>query len=301
MRRLRLSLILLLIFTGLALNVERLDIGSKENVVNLASFVYVLAGMAVVTTILIPGKWKLSTTIIVIFWIAVYLMIKIALSFNRPVLGGLYTYLSMAEIIVLVGSVILTRAVLVDLEQLEETVANITMSGISNRVKNLDAAADDINKEIIRSRRYSRPLGVIVIKIDQDKVQANLDHLSRDIYKTMMSHYSMSNLIRTLDKEIRRPDLILEHSKNNRIILLLPETDIKATQVVSGNIQKIAENGAKTPVEVGYAVFPDDAITFEDLVNKAENKIYGNGGTILIQGNNITDQAINDHIHTKSE
>ena len=198
MRRLRFSLILLLVFTGVALNIERLDIGSKENIVNLASFVYALAGAAVIATILIPSRWKFSTRSIVIFWIVIYLAIKIALSSYRPLLGGLYTYLSIVEIIVIAGMVILTRAVLVELEHLEETVANITMAGVSNRVKNLEEATDDINKEVVRSRRYTRPFSVIVIKLDQEKIQANVGNLSKDIFKTMMSRYSMSNLIRTL-------------------------------------------------------------------------------------------------------
>ena len=197
--------------------------------------------------------------------------------------------------------VILTRAVLVELEHLEETVANITMAGVSNRVKNLEEATDDINKEVVRSRRYTRPFSVIVIKLDQEKIQANVGNLSKDIFKTMMSRYSMSNLIRTLDKEIRRPDLILEQSKENRIILLLPETGTKAVQVVSGNIQKIARDDVNAPVDVGYAVFPDDALTFEDLVNKAEFKIYEHESKVFVEGNRITDQTIQDHIQTKSK
>jgi len=273
MIRLRFYLVALLIFVGIALNLERIDFGAQEDVINLASFVYVLTGAAVVSTVLVPSRWKISTRSILIFWAFVYLVFKIALFNDRPLVGGSFTYLSIVELLILIELVLLTRKVMENLQGLEDTVANITLADISGRVKTLDEALGDINKEFVRSRRYKRPLGLIVIKLKPDNVQANIDTLSKDILKTMMSRYSMSNLIRELDKEIRRPDLIVEQHKENRIILLLPETDKKAAQTVSKNIHRIAETAIGSGVDIGAATFPDDALTFEDLVSQAESVV----------------------------
>ena len=273
MLRLRVNLLLLLIFTGIALNIERLDFGPKEDVVNLASFVYLLLGAAVISTILMPGKWKLSTQTIAIFWVVVYTILKATIGDDHPVIGGLYTYITIAEIFALVIMVILTRMVMESLLGLEKTVANITLAGVSNRVIELDSAAPNINMEFARSRRYKRPIGVVVIKLTPENVQANIDELSKDILHTMMSRYSMSNLIRALDKEVRRPDLILDEFQENRIVLLLPESDVEATKAVSENVQKIARTRIGSAVAIGSATFPEDAITFEDLVLRAERAI----------------------------
>jgi len=273
MLRLRVYLLLLLVFTGITLNIERLDFGPKEDVINLASFVYLLFGAAVISTILMPRKWKLSTRTITIFWVAVYTILKFTIGDDRPVIGGLYTYITIAEIFALVVLVILTRMVMENLLGLEETVANITLADVSNRVIDMDSATPSINMEFARSRRYNRPIGVVVIKLTPENVQANIDELSKDILRTMMSRYSMSNLIRAIDKEVRRPDLILEQHKENRIVLLLPESDIEATRAVSGNIQEVARTRIGSTVAIGTAAFPEDAITFEDLVLYAESAI----------------------------
>lgn len=271
MQRLRFWLICLLFATGIALNIERLDIGQTENVVNLASFVYLLAGMSVISTILIPSEWNIHTNSIVFFWIILYFLIKLFILNNSPLIGGFYTYLSITEIAVLIGLIVSTRKVMENLYGLEETVANITMADVSHKVKSLDAASADINKEFARSRRYNRPLGIVVIKLIPDDIQAHVENLSKDILRTMMSRYSMSNLIRTIDKEVRRPDLILEQHKENRIILLLPESNIDAVKAVSKNVFNISKDKVRSDISIGIAAFPDDALTFEDLVSFAEN------------------------------
>lgn len=291
MRNLRFALIQLLIFTSLALNIERLDYGAKENIVNLASFVYLLAGMAVISTILIPNQWKLTTRTIVIFWTAVYVTVKIVMNSSRPIIGGIYTYLSIAELMVLVILIVLTRRVMKDLLGLEETITNITMADVSNRVKNLEDASDDINSELVRSRRYSRPLGLLVVKLEPENIQANIDNLSEDILRTIMLRYSMSNLIRSIDKKIRRPDLILEQHRENRIILLLPETNLESAKVVADNVQRIAKDSMDSQVTIGVASFPDDAITFDDLVIQAENKIYSSEKKNLFDDQKLTEQT----------
>jgi hypothetical protein len=272
MLRLRFYLIALLLFTGIALNIERLNYGYVDNIINLASFVYLLAGISVMSIVLMPSRWKIPTSYIIIFWSVIFLAIKLMLINNRPLFGGLYTYLSIVELFILVGLITLTRKVMEDLYNLEKTVADITLADVSNRVKNLDDAIPDINLEFIRSRRYKRPLGLIVVRLKPENVQAYLDDLSKDIIRVMMSRYSMSKLIRVIDKDIRGTDMILEQHKENRIILLLPEADMDATQIVYENIQKIAKTELGSTIDIGSATFPDDAVTFEALVTCAESK-----------------------------
>jgi len=298
MRHLRFTLILLLAYLGFFLNIERLDIGDQSNVVNLASFVYILAGVAVISTILIPNRWKLSTRTITLFWVAFYLLFKIVVFNSRPVIGGQYTYISIAELVFVALSVILTRNFLTNLQDLEDIVANITLADVSNRVMNLDSAFYDINKEFARSRRYSRQLGVVVIKLKPENIQVNKAHLSKDILNTMMSRYSMSSLIRSIDNKLRRPDLILEHHKENRIILLLPETNNEAAQAVIRNLQEIAKDKVGLQNSMGFAIFPNDALTFDDLVGRAESMIDQTEKESKFESQIITERANQEMSHT---
>lgn len=271
MQRLRFWIIFLWIFTAFALNIERLDIGAQENIVNLNSFVYFLAGIAVISTILLPREWEVSTSYIVYFWVLIYLIIKFTTSKGQPIIGGLYTYISIVEIVILIVLVILTHKVMESLHDLENTVANITMTDVSFRVKKLEQAGSDISQEFTRSRRYKRPLSVITIKLNPEGIQSNTEHFSEDVIRLMMSRYAIGNLIRTLDRKLRRPDMILNHYNKNRIILLLPETNVQAAQTLSKIVQEIVEGEIGSDIFVGFATFPDNAITFDDLVSYAED------------------------------
>jgi len=124
--RLRFYLLSLIFITGFALNIERLDFGPKEDIVNLASFVYLLIGIAVMSTILVPSSWKIPTRNIIIFWSGVYLVIKMTQTNHRPIVGGVNTYLSIVELSLIILLIVLTRRVMENIYQLEETVANIT-------------------------------------------------------------------------------------------------------------------------------------------------------------------------------
>ncbi len=272
MKSLRFWMVSLIIFIGFVLNVERIDVGGTTDVVNLASFVYVLSGVVVVSIILLPRSWNFSVFSLAVFWALVYVSIKL-LTEAGSILGGINTYLTIVEFGIIIVFVILTRKVTDNLYILEETIANITLADVSSRVKNFDEAVDDISKEFTRSRRYKRNVGVVVIKLEPENTQAEIGMLSEDILKLVMSRFSMSNLIRLLDKEIRRPDLILEQYNENRIVLILPEADKQAVIAVSNNIQKIIKTRIGKKISVGAAVFPDNAITFDDLLEYAEENI----------------------------
>jgi len=282
MKSLRFWLVSLLIFIGFVLNVERIDVGETTDVVNLASFVYVLSGVVVVSIILLPRSWNFSVFSLAVFWALVYLSIKF-LTEPGSLIGGINTYLTIVEFGIIIVFVILTRKVTDNLQILEETIANITMADVSSRVKNLDEAADDVSKEFTRSRRYKRNVGVVVIKLEPETTQAEIGMLSEDILKLVMSRFSMSNLIRLLDKEIRRPDLILEQYNENRIVLILPEADTEAVHAVSNNIQKMVATRIGYKISVGTAVFPDNAITFDDLLEFAEEHIDKNKNVFEVQ------------------
>jgi len=88
----------------------------------------------------------------------------------------------------------------------------------------------------------------------------------------MIKIYTSNKLIRFLDRELRRTDLVLELGQNGEIILLLPETDLKKGHILAKRI--CAKIVAEFDVEVncGLASFPEQALTFEELVKQAESQ-----------------------------
>ena len=80
MKRLRLSMLLLIMIIGVFLNIERVDIGSQLDIVNLQSFVYVMAFFAVFSTLLIPERFRLSPFILISIWWVIYFVDKLSVT-----------------------------------------------------------------------------------------------------------------------------------------------------------------------------------------------------------------------------
>jgi hypothetical protein len=254
MKRLRSSLLILLLISGVFLNIERIDIGNQADIVNIQSFVYFLAFFAVFSTFLIPDKIRPSALVLIGIWGVFYILCKLFIFTGRPFLGGIYTYLSVTEFSMLSLLIWSSGKVASELYDVEETVANVTLDDVSERVKKLDQAEDVISKEFARSRRHDTPISVMVLKVHPEDVEFNLQRSADEILKGMLKRYASNRLVRLLDRELRRTDLVIE------------------TFVLADRIRTIIKENIGINVSAGFASFPDEALTFDDLLKQAESQ-----------------------------
>ena len=272
MKRLRNSLLLLLLVMGVFLNIERLDIGANLDIVNLQSFVYIIGAMAVFANLLLPEFWRPPAILSLGFWTVVYLVLKVTLFNIRPLIGGVYTYLTVTELALMALFVLASARVATDLFDVQDTVANVTLEDVSDRVKRIDQAEDDITKEFARSRRYDSPISVMVLKVHPEDVEFNIQRTTEEVLQGMMKRYATNKLVRLLDRELRRTDLVLERTKDDQIVLVLPETNSGGTDILADRIRDSVKQQLGIDVSAGFASFPDEALTFEDLLRHAETR-----------------------------
>jgi GGDEF domain-containing protein len=272
MRKLRTMLFFFLLILCLFLNIERIDIGGQTDVVNIQSFVYVLGAIAVLSTVWLPEIWRPNDGLLVGFWLVVYIILKGVIFNTRPIVGGIHTYITITEIAFLVLILLMVYRVSKYIYDLEETVATVTLGDVSDRVKRMDQAEKDIAKELARSRRYDTPLSVLVMKVHPETTQFEIHQTAEEILQGMIKRYTSNRLIRLLDRDLRRSDLVLERPKDDQIVVLLPETSAEGIAVLTNRIQSIVNLHLGLSVSYGYACFPKDAITFDDLLNRAETR-----------------------------
>ena len=270
MRRLRYSLLLLLLIVGVFLNIERVDIGSEADIVNLSTFVYLLAFVAVFSVLLLPDTMRPSSLAMILFWVVVYLILRFTILNIRPVLGGIYTYLTVTEVALLSLLILATSRVANDLYDVEDSVATATLEDVSDRVKHMDQAEELITKEFARSRRYDTPISVMVLKVHPEDVQFNMQRAAEEILQGMLKRYASNRLVRLLDRELRRSDLVLESMKEDEIVLVLPETTPEGTDILADRIRSAIKKNMGINITAGYASFPDEALTFDDLLKQAQ-------------------------------
>jgi len=267
MKKLPLSIILLLLFMAFFYNLERFDVGS-QSLININTFVYALVTVAIVFIIMLRYFRHINIIWVFIFWLAVYASLKFFIIKTNPVWGGYYTYVTLLEVVMLSLGTSLARWVGWNLDDFEKAVENITFSEIK-RSSNLKDATDSINNEIYRSRRYNHPMTMIVVEPLKGSKEMILNQSVREVQESMISRYVSIALARSLHKYIRRTDMLIEQPEKGRFIVMTPETDkLESDRVVSKIEEAAASIGAE--VAVGVCAFPDDALTLEDMLARAE-------------------------------
>ncbi|RME08264.1 MAG: hypothetical protein D6803_01665 [Anaerolineae bacterium] len=272
MKQLRNSILLLVLVGGIFLNIERLDVGNTPDVVDMQSFVYVLGGVIVLVHLLLEGRWQPSVTFSLVLWWLVYLALKVLLFNQRPLLGGTYTYLTVTEMAMLGLLTVACWRLSRDLGEVRETIANVTLEDVSDRVKTMEEAEREIAREITRSRRYNSPLSVLVLRVNPGEKKLFLRRSAEELFEGLLERYAANKLMRVLDRELRRTDLVIDRSKQNEIVLVLPETGGESTATLTERIRHLVKENLGFEVETGYASFPDEALTFEELVDQAKKR-----------------------------
>ena len=267
MKKLPSSIILLIWFLAFFFNLERLDVQQHE-LININTFVYILTTIAIVFTIMLSALRRLGTSWLLILWNLVYLVIKVFIYVDIPAWGGYYSYITLIEVVMLSSGVAIARWVGWNLDDFQKAVENITFAEIK-KASSLKDAVESINNEIYRSRRYNHPLTMIMVEPLKGSQEMILNQSVREVQESMISRYVSISLARALREYIRRTDMLVEQPDKGRFIVITPETGKEESDRVVDKVYEAASSiGAE--VAVGVCAFPDDALTLEDMLGRAE-------------------------------
>lgn len=237
-------------------------------VINFASYFYLLALVSVAVTVFIPTLHKVSVIAPMIFWGAIY--------FAIPSLVDRYSTASPAIEVWLLEFVLFQVGVwfgyqLATAIDRSESFMDILAKGtFPHRAVELDNASDMIKVELGRSRRYHRPLSLLVIHAipaDEEAVREVLKSLQRD----MLSRLSNSRVGQAVSASIRQTDLLVRDHVG-RYVILCPETNLESARLLGKRICQIVEERTGMFVKCGASAFPDEALTFEDLLYLARER-----------------------------
>ncbi len=269
MNRMALSIGALVLHLSVFYNIERLDFG-ETNLIDMGSPIYVLTLVSILLILFVRSERFLSIFTIFFSSALLFVVIKLFFANNRPVVGGIYIYLTITEFVFYATAVFLARNLSVNLMDFEQVIRNITFADLK-RIKRINdvAASEEIKREFYRSRRYQNLLSLIVIEQNMESVQIQLNQLVQDVQKTMMSKYIAVNLARKLSKQLRRTDMIFEHRDNGKLVILSPEIDNNTSKKIIERINQVAKE-VGVDIKCGVAIFPEQALTFEHLLEKAE-------------------------------
>ena len=172
--------------------------------------------------------------------------------------------------IIQVNAIILTgllaRQITYGLSEFENVIANITFGHIGKRPGNFSEEQSVMYRELRRARRYGRPLAVIALKVDEEIFKIPLPNIVEEVQQAMMKEYTLAGISRILDSNLQSFDTIA--LRDNCFIVLLPETADQISQI-GQRLEKAIKDNMGIQVGVGTASFPNEAMTFESLVELA--------------------------------
>jgi len=266
------QVVLVLIYLVIVFSLERLDV-VVPGMFNLHPFAYVLVVLAMILTIIIPQLRRASIYLLIPLWGGVYLVLWSLL------LGQFtsFTYdklqVAIIEIVLVTTGVLLAHGLARHISQVEDTIESLAFGEIPGRATCLEDAAEAIKVELTRSRRYNHPLTVMVLEPDPETLQESLQRTLQEIRLNMARRYANARLCQILNETARRTDLVLQQAKKGRFVILCPETEPHASTILANRIQSLAHENLGISILWGTAAFPAEAVTFDELLQKAELKL----------------------------
>jgi GGDEF domain-containing protein len=178
-----------------------------------------------------------------------------------------YIPLTVTEICVIALTTILARWVSNGMSEFENAIARITIGQVSKSPEPFSVGQGEMYREVRRARRHQRPLAMMAVGVEEGSIQVALDRMVQEAQRAMMKQYMLSGVARTLCDELEDYDVIAQ--RNDHFLVLLPEaTSEKLTDLIKRLRKAVSEQMGVT-LQIGTASFPEEAVTFESLVEKA--------------------------------
>jgi len=114
--------------------------------------------------------------------------------------------------------------------------------------------------------------------------------LSREMLKSiqqdLLIRFTSARIGQIIDDRIRQTDLVLR-DHHGRFIILCPETKLENATMLAKRIGLAVKERIDLQVLWGVAAFPEEALTFDDLLHKARSRI-GSSVSLPIEEKNPT-------------
>jgi GGDEF domain-containing protein len=291
MTSLKKAIIALVIYLGLIFSLEYIQPGGAS-LVTFDWLVYTLLVAAVLSVLAIPFFKKKPFYLPMAIWLGVYIAAGLIRVKDWSTLNSIDTYFSLTEVVILEAGVWLAHLVMTRIHALERSVENVTIPQLGQRVLEMNQAMDDVRTELIRSRRHNRPLSVMVVEPVSGTIRDSLQRSVQEIQENMVTQYLVASLAHLISQEARRTDLVIRKSKDGRFVLLCPETTADGSMTLASRIRAIAAQKLGVEISTGIASFPDQALTFEELLKRAEFEMLNPAPLMMPHLNKIekTDQ-----------
>lgn len=239
-------------------------------IIDFASYFYLSIMIAMPVTLFFPSISRVSANVPLLVWAGFYLVLLQMIDRSASAIEGQFSVIVLEFILLEVG-VWFSHQLAVQISHAESIMDTLALSAFPNRAHDIDMEDKRIKIELTRSRRYHRPLSIVVIESESADEKVTREML-KSIQHDLLIRFTSARVGQIIDDRIRQTDLVLrDHS--GRFIILCPETDLQSAILLSKRISDSVRERTELQIKCGVAAFPDEALTFDDLVRKARQRI----------------------------
>jgi hypothetical protein len=178
-----------------------------------------------------------------------------------------FYYLLATELMILFVTVYLARWTSLATTNTEQSIRTALLQlNATNNVLSEYEGEKVISEEILRARRYERPLTLVHVDIPRLHKKRFTRWSQRNLLEYEYVNLRVVQIIRNL---IYDSDIIAWHK--NSLVVCLPETTREEAAVLALPLEAMLTACVHEPAKVGMAHFPDDALVYNDLLEIAAN------------------------------
>ena len=268
MRNLRRSLFWVAFYLAIIFILGQLDRVDRP-VVNLASYFYILIFIVVPCVVLIPSFYRAPSFVSMIFWASIYFALSRFLDRSLSAPDSFETIF--IEVVLLELGVWLSYQLAVDLAKSASLVDTMAQSAFPNQATELEDASSLVHNEVTRCRRYHRPLSVLIFQTASENKDI-YQELFRSFQQELLNRFSSARMGQLIGERIRQTDILLR-DRVGHFIVLCPETDKESVLLLGNRINTVLEEGTGLQISWGCSSFPDEALTFDDMIARAREQM----------------------------
>ncbi len=275
MHRLRIWTIALIAWLLFIVNVEQssekfLNIGRSSDANIIQWYSYVLLAAVVLVTLSIPALRRPPLRTVLPAIVVLFLAVKLYFEWDDA--SKIEDVLRAAtELSAIVLTLLLTRQINWALDEFQEAVAAITIPRIGKSVDAFSADQGEMYQEVRRARQYNRPLALLALKIEEDSLKVAQQKVLREAQRAMMNELVLAGIAGALCDELQDYDII--GRQNGYFLVLLPEAKKENVPGVANRLCNAVSERVGVKLQVAAVTFPDNALTFEGLVQQVTQQI----------------------------
>jgi GGDEF domain-containing protein len=265
MKRMRFLVATLIFWLFLFYNIERLS-----RPINITNVAYTFVPLAAVLIILVPRLHKAPLWALLLVSIPVFLVIK---AWLKSHLWGTSLPLTVTEVCFIAVTTIIAHWVSNGVREFEDAIARISIGQADRLPETFSTGQAEMYKEVRRARHHRRPLALMAIRIEDESIQVALDRMVQEVQQAMMRQYVLSDVAKGLCGELEEYNVIAR--SNDHFLALLPEVTSEELPDLVDRLRQAISERLGVALQVGTACFPEEALTFESLVDKATGEMNG--------------------------